>query len=150
MSEGISRVSRDLANLQPDSRDALPACFVCFSSFLYPHYISLYYPQNCEKSFREKTLGIHLRARNWKITVLYTFLLVFLTLPLTKFHILWEVFSLNTNYTHSECCELIWSFWEALGHAILWWDAIGDNCEIQKTSKDKIWWNLLVAKTQRV
>ena len=97
---------------------------VCLSIFLYPHCISPHYPQNSNKnnvSFREKTLEIHLRVKDCIPKILYTFLLVFLTLFPLQFHILWEVLSPSTNHTHSECCELLWSFWEALGYAILWW-----------------------------
>ena len=46
------------------------SCFVCLSSFLYPHYISPHYPRNCKESFREKTLEIHLRVRDCKPTIL--------------------------------------------------------------------------------
>ena len=35
---GILWVARNLANLWPDLQDALPAYFVCLSSFLYSHY----------------------------------------------------------------------------------------------------------------
>ena len=52
--------------------------FCMLSSFLYPHYISSHYPQNCKDNFREKTLEIHLRVRDCTPTILYTFLLVFL------------------------------------------------------------------------
>ena len=98
--------------------------YVCLSLFLYSHYISPHYQRNCNKnneSFKEKTLEIYLRVRDCKPTILYTILLVFLILFPLQFHILWEVLSPNTNHTHSECCELLWSFWEALGYAILWW-----------------------------
>ena len=86
---------------------------VCLFLFLYPHYISPHYPRNCNKkndSFREKTLEIHLRVRDCIPTILYTFLLVFLTLFCLQFHILWEVLSPNTNHTYFDCCELLWSF----------------------------------------
>ena len=98
--------------------------YVCLSLFLYLHYISPHYSRNCNKnneSFKEKTLEIHLRVRDCIPTILYTFLWVFLILFPLQFHILWEVLCPNTNHTHSECYELLWSFWEALGYAILWW-----------------------------
>ena len=69
----------------------------------------------------KRTPEIHLRVRDCILAILYTFLLVFLILFPLQFHILWEILSPNTNHTHSECCELLWSFWEALGYAILWW-----------------------------
>ena len=59
--------------------------FVCLSSFLYPHYKKLHYPQNCKENFREKTLEIHLRVRDYTPTILYTFLLVFFYLYLSNF-----------------------------------------------------------------
>ena len=80
MSDSIFWVARDLANLRLNSRDALLAYFMCFSSFLYPHYKNSHYSQNCKESFREKTLEIHLRVRDCKLTIRYTFLLVFFTL----------------------------------------------------------------------
>ena len=39
---------------------------IVLSSLLYLHYISPYYPWNCNKTFREKTLTIHLRVRDCK------------------------------------------------------------------------------------
>ena len=54
-----------------------------FFSFLYQHHISPHYPRNCNELFREKTLAIHLRFRDYKPTIIYTISLSFsLLLPL--------------------------------------------------------------------
>ena len=70
--------SCDLANSQDDLQDALLACFSVLFSFLYPYYKSSHYPWNCKETFREKTLEIHLKVRDCKPIIIYTFLLVFL------------------------------------------------------------------------
>ena len=70
--------SCDLTNSQDDLRDALLACFSVLFSFLYPYYKSSHYPWNCKETFREKTLEIHLKVRDCKPIIIYTFLLVFL------------------------------------------------------------------------
>ena len=70
--------SCDLANPQDDLRDSLSTCFTVLFSFLYPHYKSSHYPWNCKETFREKTLEIHLKVRDCKPTIIYTFPLVFL------------------------------------------------------------------------
>lgn len=71
--DGILQMACDLANSQPDSRDALLACFVCLSSFFNPHYKSLHYPQYCKENFKEKTIEIHWKVRDCLPTILTHF-----------------------------------------------------------------------------
>ena len=49
-----------------------------FSSFLYPHYKNPLCPRNCKENLREKNQETHLRVRDCKPTIIYTFLLDFL------------------------------------------------------------------------
>ena len=57
------------------------------SLLLYLHYINSYYPWNCNETFREKILEIHLRVRDCKLTIIYTISLSFPLLLLLKLHI---------------------------------------------------------------
>ena len=81
---------------------AINNCFMCvslFPFFLYLHYKSLNYPQNCKKSFRKKTLEIHWRVRDCKPTIIYTFLLVFFTIFPLPLSYLKRRFYPNTTHT---------------------------------------------------
>ena len=91
-----------LGQLAIDLQKAINNCFMCvslFPFFLYLHYNSLNYPQNCKKSFRKKTLEIHWRVRDCKPTIIYTFLLVFFTIFPLPLSYLKRRFYPNTTHT---------------------------------------------------
>ena len=73
--------------------------FVCLSLFLYPHYINSHYPINCKENFREKIPEIHLRVRDYILTILYTFFLVFLYFYFSNF-ISFKRFLAETHISH--------------------------------------------------
>ena len=125
------KCQRQLATCSQLTRKMLLTIVLCvYSSSLYPHYKNPHYPQNCKKSFREKTLEIYWRVRDYKSTIIYSFFLVFFTLFPLEFHILWEGLSPNIIHTHSDCRELIWSICEVLDSCQSLVEAIGENCGI--------------------
>ena len=105
-----------LGQLAIDLQKAINNCFMCvslFPFFLYLHYNSLNYPQNCKKSFRKKTLEIHWRVRDCKPTIIYTFLLVFFTIfPLPLSYLRGDF--IQTQPTHNLSVRSIFGAWEAL------------------------------------
>ena len=60
----------------------------------------------------------------------------FSSTPISLYPNPWEVDSLNTYYTHSECKVRFWFCCEALKEAICLVDAIGLNCVIRRVRED--------------
>ena len=106
-------------------------CFVYLSSFLYLYYKSPHYSRNCKETFREKTLEIHLRVRDYLPTILYKFLLVFLILLLSN-SISFERFLAQTQT--SPILSVVSCFWVLRKH--LWW--------IFLSCHANLWWMQLI------
>ena len=90
-----------------------------------------------------------MRVRDCIPTIIYTIFLKFSFTPTSPSTHAWEVLSLNTYLTQSECWEKFWYIWEALEEVIKWWMQFGVNCGIRITSEDMTPWSLLVAGTWR-
>ena len=124
----ILQVIRYSGQVTNHPRNSLPDYFlVCLFLFLYQHYINPHYPQNVrriksihKKLLREKTLAKHLRVRVYLPTILNIISLKFSFTPTSPSTYPWEVLSLNTYLTHSECWEKFWCLWEVLKEAIEW------------------------------
>ena len=127
----------DLANLQLTRETHGQLEFYLTLPLLHPHYINPYYSCNWKKSFREKTLEIYLRVRDFHPSILYTFLLVFFTLFPLNFNILWKELISNTINTQSKCRELFWCNFEALSSYQFLVGATGRNCRNWKANEDK-------------
>ena len=109
----ISQVIHDSGQVASDLQNSLPDYFwVCLFSFLYQQYIKPHYTWNVrrtmsihKKLLREKTLAKHLRVRDCLPTILYIISLEFPFTPTSPSTHPWEVLSLTTYLTHSECWE---------------------------------------------
>ena len=87
-----------------------------FFSFLYRHYVSSHYPQNCKELLREKTLAIHLRVKDSKPTIIYTISLSCpLLLPL-QLQIL-ERFLVQTLTSYNLSAEWSFGVWGSIGRS---------------------------------
>ena len=119
-------------------------------SFLYLHYISSHYPWNCKETFKEKTLKIYFRVLDYKPTIIYIISLSFpLLLPL-QLQILERFLAQTLTSPNLSVQRSFGACGEVLEEAIDWQMQFGANCGIQITSEDKIRWNPLGARTQRV
>ena len=133
-------------------------CFVYLSSFLYLYYKSPHYSRNCKETFREKTLEIHLRVRDYLPTILYKFLLVFLILLLSN-SISFERFLAQTQT--SPILSVVSCFWVLRKH--LWWIFLSCHANLwwmqsiyiyiyikAKTSCGKVWGSAMWCSLWRV
>ena len=94
----------DSDQVMSDLQSSLPEPFWnVFFSFLYQHYISPHYPRNCMKTFREKTLAIHLRVKVCIPIIIYTISLSFFLLPPLQLQILERFLTQTLTSPLSEC-----------------------------------------------
>ena len=70
--------------------------------------------------FSEKTLAKHLRVRDFHTHNHLHIFSWFSSTPTSPSIHPWEVLSLNTYLTHSECWEKFWCLWKVLEEAIEW------------------------------
>ena len=122
------------------------SCFVLPS--LYLHYIYLHYPHIVRSGFQRENP----RNKTWELDYTHNHLhisLWFSSTPTSPHPNPWEVDSLNTYYTQSECKMRFWCCWEVLEEANRWWMQSGWIARFEKAREDKIPRSQLVAGAWR-
>ena len=100
----------------PAKHSVLPDCTIWYTLSVPALYIPIL-PTNDKECFWEKTLVKHLESKRLSYPYIFTHKLVDFLNCYLSISYYWEVDSLKTYHTLSECQERFWYYWEALEEA---------------------------------